>query len=223
VRPPAGAMVCQCPTRRSRTAVRRGAGQRRLGSQSPGACFSDFALLHFHHLAVPAVAGSRSSSDGTFWIRPAAAAGSPSRVQVANVLNYCFSRPHIRFDVVCIAPDLFSTRAVDRNMANYIVSRGRCAVESISLLLFPTLASAMAAGVSPGKSGGDVMPNFEIPRAAGGAGPATTANVLGPAVYGPCRVPGVDSTPCIHSPPTRLSGGSLLPLLLLPRISRKSG
>ena len=176
--------------------------RRRLGSSLPGVCFSDFALLHFHQLAVPAVARD-GNPEGTFWIRPAPGLNSLSRFQVANALNFCFSRPGIRFHVLCLAPNLFSARAGNRNMAAYIVSRRRCVVGRLSLLLFPSLASAMAVGAARTEQARDDVTNqIQNPGGAWVAGVASATSGL------PSRSPQLEPTkeaealPGIHSTAT---------------------
>ena len=59
----------------------------------PGAPFCDSVLLHFHQMVVPAPSGAPDSPDSSFWIRPDSGSVAPSKVQVANALSFCFSRP----------------------------------------------------------------------------------------------------------------------------------
>jgi len=206
------------PTCQVSSAIAAKDHRRRLGPSCPGVSFSDSVLLHFHLLAVPAPRGAGSTTGGDFWIRPEPGSGSPSRIQVGNALNFRFSRPHYRFHVVCIGHELFSAHAATANLACYIVSCGRCRVGSVSLLLFPSLASAMAAGAASIERDDDVISPVQNPE--NQAPPS--AQLLCP-LGRPLKAHYAHLLSVLNPSPTSCQGSLSPPLLRLPRISRKSG
>ena len=107
--------------------------------------FCNLALRLFHLFVVPATSAVDLSSDATLWIVPAAGFARPSATQIKNAFNYCFSMAPHRFEFSRINDTPFSTVAANGNIARFIVARGRCVVGKVSLLLFPTRDSTMAA------------------------------------------------------------------------------
>ena len=159
--------------------------------------YSDFILLHFYLLVVPAVPGSPASPDCTFWVRAEPGFGTPSRVQVANALNFRFSRPSFRFTVRCPSLGVFSACTASQNKTAFIALRGRCRVGSVSLLLFSTFASAMAARPASGERHSDVTVAIQNPESAGVPGPH------------------FEPRPHADGPPSNPSSGIQLPSTLL--------
>lgn len=166
----------------------------------PGTQFSDYALLHFHQLSVPATSGPLSSPEGSFWIRPEPGSSVATTSQVGNALNFRFARPPRRFKVIQLGPDLFSARAANNNLASFIASRGRCKVGSVSLLLFPTLTAAMAGGGVLGARECDVSTPVQTSNGQATVRPPPRAP--GPAPSCPTRASALG----IHSASTTLSG-----------------
>ena len=123
---------------------------------------------------------------------------------MGNALNFRFSRPHYRFHVVCIGHELFSAHAATANLACYIVSCGRCRVGSVSLLLFPSLASAMTAGAASIERDDDIISPVQNPE---NQAPPISPIALSsrPAAEGPLRTPSIR----IESFPNLLSGEPL--------------
>ena len=90
---------------------------------------------------------------------------------MGNALNFRFSKPHYRFVGERLGRSLFSTRAANKNLASFIVSRGRCKVGDVLLLLFPSLTSAMAAGERHRRERkDDITEEIQIPSNTGWAG-----------------------------------------------------
>ena len=141
----------------------------------PGVAFCDLVLQHFYDLAIPASRSAPACAASTFWIRTAPGSAAASPVQVRNTLNFCFSVPHFRFGVTLLGRNVFSSQAANQNLAAFIVTRGRCSVGSTSLLLYPTLASAMAAGerapLPDLKREGDVSSKIQTSHFSGWAAP----------------------------------------------------
>ena len=94
----------------------------------PGVSFCDLVLLHFHELVVPAGKGTPATPEATFWMKPELGSVILSKVQVGNALNFRFSRPPHRFEVRSYEHGYFSAIASSKNLASFIVSRGRCKV-----------------------------------------------------------------------------------------------
>lgn len=87
---------------------------------------------------------------------------TPNVSDVRNALNFCFSTYPFRFQTSDILPGVFESAAANGNIARLIVTRGRCRLGRVSLLLFPSLRSTMAAGASRHAVGEDSSDNPDM-------------------------------------------------------------
>ncbi|CAN6166399.1 unnamed protein product [Urochloa humidicola] len=156
---------------------RRVPPRRTIHRDSPGVYFCDYALKNFHLLVVPATQSRVADPEARIWILHAhSGKGTQNMFLVRNALNFCFSMPPHRFVVKEVGDCIFSSVVANANIARYIVAFGHCKLGKTSLLLFPSLDSAIAAAKqrSEGKIRGvsikttDVTTLFEFQTCATG-------------------------------------------------------
>lgn len=141
-------------------------------SPAPGVSFCNSVLLNFYATPVPAVRLPSAPSSSRIWLCPVQGSRTANLFEVQNALNFYFSVRPFRFQIGESQPRVFEMAAVNANIARFLVNRGRCCFGRVSLLLFPTVQSAIAAKRVGHHAGGlevDVTPAFPPIQNSGGA------------------------------------------------------
>lgn len=120
-------------------------------SRRPGVSFCSYVLRYCHALVVPAISLAQAHQSTCFWVGSAQGRHVPSLCEVRNTLSFSFSLPPLQL----VQPGVFISAAADANLARLILLKGCCSLGRVTLLLYPSLASAIAAS-NLGQEGGDI-------------------------------------------------------------------
>jgi hypothetical protein len=129
-------------------------------SSVPGVLFSNLALCDFFVLVVPTARLARASVDARIWLCPAPGSRLPDPQEVQNALTFFFSTHPLRFQVREVHQGVFETAASNGNIARLMLTRGRCSLGQVSLLLFPSFSASLVAwgARTSGEEATDVTP-----------------------------------------------------------------